>query len=398
MAGKRDYYEVLGVPRDASPEEIRKAYRRLARKYHPDANPGDPEAAERFKELQEAYEVLSDPQKRAAYDRFGHAGVDPAAYAGTGPGGAPGGAAPGEGPFDFGDLFGGFEEIFETFFGGGRPRASERPRRGGDREVEVEVSFEESARGCERELQVSRVEPCPRCRGEGAEPGGVQACPQCGGAGRVRAAQRTAFGSFVTVVTCPRCHGQGRVVVAPCRECGGEGRVRRRRTLVVRIPGGVEDGMRIRLAGQGDAGLHGGAPGDLYVRVRVRPHPRLRREADDVVEEVTLDVVQAALGTTLRVQTLDGEEAVRVPPGTQHGTELRLRGRGFPRLRGGGRGDHVVRVRVHVPAAGSEAERQLLEQWARLRGVPLAPEDGDAGRDRGFFERMRDRFRAAGNP
>ncbi|HEX6988314.1 MAG TPA: molecular chaperone DnaJ [Bacillota bacterium] len=377
---KRDYYEVLGVGRDASAEEIRRAYRRLARRYHPDANPGDAQAAERFKEVKEAYDVLSDAGKRAAYDRFGHAGVDPSAHAGAG------GA---QGPFGGFDPFQGFEDIFETFFGGGQRAggAARRPRRGADILGSMEISFEDAAFGVERQVEVARTEICDHCGGSGAEPGSAPAtCPECGGRGQVRAARATPFGQFVTVTTCPRCGGAGRVIDHPCRECRGRQTVRRRRSITVTIPAGVDDGARIRLAGQGHVGEDGGPAGDLYIDVRVRPHAVFRREGDDVISQVTVGIAQAALGTSVGVETLDGQETIRIPAGTQSGDEIRLRGKGIPHLRGRGRGDHRVRVRVEVPRDLSDDEKALLLQLARLRGETVDPDD------RSWFQRVKDAF------
>lgn len=382
----RDYYEVLGVPRDASQEEIKKAYRRLARRYHPDANPGDPEAERRFKEINEAYQVLSDPEKRARYDRFGHAGVGAGAGAGAGAAGhGPGG--PGGFPFDGFEGFGGFgfDDLFDAFFGGGGRGGRAAPARGADLEVEISLALEEAARGGRREIEIERPEACPECRGTGAEGGHLYTCPQCGGSGQVRAARQTPFGQFVTVQTCPRCGGAGRTAEAACGRCGGRGRVMRRRTIELEVPAGVDDGMRLRLRGEGEPGRHGGPPGDLYVRVRIRPHPRFRREGDDIIDEVAVGISQAALGARLRVPTLDGEEELIIPPGTQPGQVIRLKGKGMPRLRQGGRGDHLVRVRVEVPKRLSERERELLLELARLRGEPVVEE-------RSFFKRMKDAF------
>jgi molecular chaperone DnaJ len=364
VAGKRDYYEVLGVSRGASADDLKKAYRQLARRYHPDANPGDASAAEKFKEISEAYAILSDPQKRAQYDQFGHAGV----------GAAAGPDAAGAGPFGFGDLGGlGFEDIFEQFFGGGLGTRGARrrggPVKGGDLRADMELSFEEAALGCDKEIDVGREEACAACGGSGAEPGSrPRPCPTCGGSGQVRMGRHTPFGQFVTVQTCPDCGGRGQVIDRPCPTCRGSGRVRRRRTLRVHVPAGVDDGARLRLAGEGESGHAGGPPGDVYVLVHVRPHPRFRREGEDVVSDLKLSVTQAALGCTLEVDTLDGKVEVAVPEGTQPGTVLRLRGHGIPHLQGRGRGDHRLVVGVEIPRGLRPEERELLRRLAELRG------------------------------
>ncbi len=368
MAGKRDYYEVLGVSRGASVDDLKKAYRQLARRYHPDANPGDSSAAEKFKEISEAYAILSDPQKRAQYDQFGHAGV----------GAGAGDAAGATGPFGFGDLGGlGFEDIFEQFFGGGGGTRGRRrgPAKGADLRADMELSFEEAALGCDKEIDVGREEACTACGGTGAEPGShPRTCPTCNGAGQVRMGRNTPFGQFVTVQTCPDCGGRGQFIDQPCHTCRGSGRLRRRRTLRVHVPAGVDDGARLRLAGEGEAGASGGPAGDVYVMVHVRPHARFRRDGEDVVSELKLSVTQAALGCTLEADTLDGRVEVSVPEGTQPGTVLRLRGHGIPHLHGRGRGDHRLVVEVEIPRGLRPQERELLQRLAELRGE--APPEG----------------------
>ncbi|MBO8141409.1 MAG: molecular chaperone DnaJ [Firmicutes bacterium] len=380
MASKRDYYEVLGVSRDASPEEIKRAYRKLARQYHPDVNKDDPQAEEKFKEINEAYRVLSDPQARAKYDQFGPAAFD-GAGGGAGGFGSSGGFG-GAGGFDpFGDIF----DIFDMFTGGGRARAR-GPARGRDLEMEIEVDFEEAAFGAEKTIEVPRVEVCPRCRGNRAEPGTpIQTCPECGGRGEIRRARTTAFGQFVNVTVCPRCGGEGKIAAAPCSECRGAGRVRRRRRIHVRIPAGIDTGNRIRLSGEGEAGERGGQPGDLYLRVRVRPHSVFTRDGEDVICEIPISFAQAALGDEIDVPTLEGSHRLSIPEGTQPGAEFRLRGMGIPRVGGYGRGDQVVRIRVEVPRRLSPRQKELLREFARASG------EEPAG-NRTFFERVRDTF------
>lgn len=382
---KRDYYEVLGISKDAGEDEIRKAYRRMARRYHPDVNRDDPQAAERFKEVQEAYEVLGDDQKRAAYDRFGHAGVGAGAEAGGFPG-----AGGGFGDFsDFGDMGTIFEQFFGGMGGGFRTQSGPTVRAvpGADIEARLTLSFEEAAFGADKELRVRRLEPCPTCSGSGSAPGTSPArCSNCGGSGQVRAARQTPFGQFVTVNTCGRCRGTGEVIEDPCVECMGRGQVRRERTVKVKVPAGVDSGDRIRLRGEGDVGQRGGPPGDLLLTVNVKAHPRMRRDGTNVLSEVSIGMAQAALGTTVEIETLDGPVEHTIAPGTQPGTEIRLRGKGIPRLRSSGRGDHIVTVKVAIPSDLSEEERNLLAQLAELRGELTG--DGQ----KGFFQRVKDAF------
>jgi molecular chaperone DnaJ len=358
MATKRDYYEVLGVSREATQEEIKKVYRRLARQYHPDVNKS-PEAEEKFKEINEAYEVLSDEEKRAAYDRFGHAATQ-----GAGMGGFGGG---------FADM-GGFGSIFEDLFGGFgmRSAAAQRaPVRGADLRVDVRLTFEEAVFGVTKELEIPRAETCPHCNGSGAEPGTSPVrCPQCNGLGEVqRRQQNPLFGTIVTRTTCPRCEGTGEIVMTPCTECRGSKQVTRVRRIQVNIPAGVDDGTQIRLAGEGEAGLRGGPPGNLYVVLSVAPHPIFQRQDFDILLELPINIVQAALGAEVDVPTLDGPVKLKIPPGTQHGRTFRLREKGVPFLRRRGRGDQVVSIRVAVPTELTDEQRQLLQRLGETLGT-----------------------------
>lgn len=365
----RDYYDILGVPRDATPEQIKRAYRDLVKKYHPDVAKDKRAAEERFKEISEAYEVLGDAQKRSAYDAMGRAGVDF-----------------GAGGFtwdrfthwrDIEDLFS--RDLFESLFGrggfgtlfgragswgpgGGRAEGAEQ---GADLETDLEVTLEEVARGAERQLTLDLEEACPRCRGSCREPEtSEERCKACGGSGQMRSERRTPFGYFATIATCSRCGGAG-VPSTPCRECRGRGRVRGRRSVTLQVPPGVEDSMRLRLAGQGEAGLRGGAAGDLYVRVHVRPHPIFRREGEDLICEAAVPFPTAALGGEVEITTLEGRERLKIPAGTQGGTVLTLKGRGLPRLGRPGRGDLRVSVKIAVPERLTRQQRRVLEELER---------------------------------
>lgn len=374
MSAKRDYYDILGVSRSASEEEIKKAYRRLARQYHPDVNKAA-DAEARFKEINEAYEVLSDREKRAMYDRFGHAGTQ-------------GGFQPGAG---FGG-FGGIEDIFEDFFGfGTRARAAARqaPQRGADLRYNLTISFEEAAFGTERDLEIPRWETCPTCYGSGAAPGTTPIrCPQCNGTGEVRRVQQSIFGSFVNVSTCPRCEGEGEVVMSPCPECRGRKQVQRVRTVTVEIPAGVDEGTQIRLTGEGEPGVRGGPPGNLYVVISVQPHRYFRRQGNDVLLEFPLNIAQAALGDEVEVPTLDGPEVLHIPAGTQTGETFRLRGKGIPYLRRNGRGDQLVTVYVKTPTNLTEEQKDLLRKLGKTLGKEPIPHD-----EKGFFDRLKDVFK-----
>jgi molecular chaperone DnaJ len=372
---KRDYYEVLGVTKGASEEELKKAYRKLARQYHPDVNKDNPKEAEsKFKEINEAYSVLSDPQKRAAYDQFGHAASDPNFGAGGG------------GFSDFG--FEGFGDIFDMFFGGnsGGQRRKNGPQRGNDLRYDMEVTFEDAAFGKDATVEIPRTETCPTCKGNCAKPGTpIKTCPACNGSGQVQVTQNTAFGRFVNVRTCDKCQGAGKTIETPCSECSGTGRVRKTRKIDVKIPGGVESGSRLRISGEGEAGLRGGSPGDLYIYIYVKPHAKFERQGNDVISEIKLSITQAALGTTVLVDTLDGKVELRIPEGTQHGTSFRMRGHGIVSLRSHNRGDHHVRVKVAVPARLNGEQRELLRKLAVSFGEEVEE-------DKGFMGKVKDAF------
>jgi len=370
---KRDYYEVLGIPRSADDNAIKSAYRKLARQYHPDVNKAG-DAEERFKEVNEAYEVLSNAEKRQMYDRYGHA----AAQSGFGQG------APGAG---FGG-FGGFGDIFEEFFGGfgGARGAARGPARGNDLRYDLDITFQEAVFGTEKEIEVPRLETCPQCQGSGAEPGTrPMRCPQCNGTGEVRRAQQTILGQFVSVTTCPRCNGEREIVTSPCTTCHGQKRVRVTRKLSVSIPAGVDDGMRIRLAGEGEPGERGGPPGSLYVVLSVKAHRLFQRHENDILLELPVNIVQATLGAEVDVPTLDGNTKLTIPAGTQHGTTFRLRGKGVPALRSNRRGDQLVTVRVVVPDRINDKQRKLLQELGESLGLESLGKN-----NRSLFEKLLD--------
>lgn len=368
---KRDYYEVLGVDRDADKATLKRAFRKLAQQYHPDINKS-PEAEAMFKEINEAYQVLNDDQRRAAYDRFGHAGLE-------------GGAGAGYGDFSgFGDI----GSIFEEFFGGfgaSTGRSRRQPRRGADLRADIRLSFEEAAFGAEREIEIPRMESCDRCDGSGAEPPtSTVMCSTCNGSGEVQRRQQSPlFGTVVTASPCPTCGGTGEVIPSPCNKCNGRKRVRVARKLNVKIPAGVDEGTRIRLAGEGEAGQLGGPPGNLYVIVTVESHPIFVRDGSDIHLELPINVAQAALGASIDIPTLDGErESLEIPPGTQTGKTFRKRGQGIPRLQRNGRGDMMVTVRVQVPTNLTADQKELFRKLAATLG------DATTEQHKGFFDRI----------
>lgn len=377
MADKRDYYDVLGVAKSASDDEIKKAHRKLAKKYHPDLNRDNPEAAEKFKELNEAYEVLSDKDKRARYDQFGFAGVDPNYGAGQG-----GGFGGGFGGFDMGDL----GDIFGSFFGGGSSRSRRNaPQRGETIQQRVMLSFEEAAFGCEKEITINRTERCEECEGTGAEKGSsAETCSNCHGSGVVTQTQRTPLGMFQTQAACPNCRGTGKIIRKPCKKCSGTGKTRNSRTLKVKIPAGIDDGQSIQLRGQGNAGSNGGPSGDIIVTIGIRPHPIFTRDGNNVICEIPISFPQAALGDTLQVPTINGKVEYTIPEGTQTGTVFRLRGKGIQNVNGRGRGDQYVRVNIEVPTRLTEHQKKLL------RDFESSTTDENQAQRKSFWDKVKD--------
>jgi molecular chaperone DnaJ len=374
----RDYYEVLGVSRDANKSDIKKAFRALAREYHPDVS-SHPDAESRFKEIGEAYEVLSDDDKRARYDRFGHAGVQ-----------GPGGAGPGFSGIDIEDIF---ADFFSNFGGRTTGRRANGPRPGADRKVEVSISFEESIFGVEKEIEIERFDTCDDCSGSGAEPSSqTLTCPECKGSGEVRQVQDTFLGKMVRVASCPRCNGRGSIVENPCKSCSGKGRKYNRVTLTVNIPAGVREGLQIQVRGEGDSGEGNAPKGNLYVVLDVKEHAFFKRRNNDVILDININVAQAAIGDKIKVPTVDGEVELTIPAGTQTGKAFRLRGKGIPRLRSdgshSGRGDQLVYVQVAIPTELSEEQRHLFEQLALTLGTEIQPQNNG----RGFFDRVMDFF------
>jgi molecular chaperone DnaJ len=366
---KRDYYEVLGVNKDATDDDLKKSYRRLAMKWHPDRNPDNPKAEENFKEAKEAYEVLCEPQKRQAYDQFGHAGVNPQA------GGGPGGAG-------FGDIF---SDIFGEIFGGNRGGRS-TVFRGADLRYNLELTLEQAAHGFETKIRIPALAACETCKGSGAKPGTQPAtCPSCRGAGQVRVSQ----GPFSIAQTCPRCHGSGSVIPNPCGTCSGSGRVKLQKTLAVKIPAGVDEGDRVRLSGEGEPGVNGGPPGDLYVQVHVKPHPVFQRDHDDLHCEMPISITTAALGGEVSIPTLDGSAKIRVPAETQTGKTFRLKGKGIKGVRSHEPGELFCHVVVETPVSLTERQRQLLREFDTISAADSARHNPRA---KGWFDKVKDFF------
>ncbi len=377
MAEKRDYYEVLGLTKEASADDIKKAYRKLAKENHPDLHPGDKACEERFKEINEAYEILSDPDKKARYDQYGAAAFDPSS--GFGGGGA--------GFGDFGDIindifgggFGGFGDIFGGG-GGGGARQANAPRKGESIRTNVSISFEEAAFGCKKDVTVARIEQCPDCKGTGCAPGTTpEVCPDCHGTGAVRTTQRTPFGMVQSSAPCQKCRGTGKIIHQPCPSCKGMGSVRRQHKINVTIPAGIDDGQTVSVRGQGNAGANGGPDGDLLVYIIVRPHARFDRDGANVILEQEIPYAQAVLGGDIEVPTLDGNVKLSIPEGTQTGSVFRMRGKGIPYLRGSGRGDQFVSVKVGVPKNLTASQKELLRQFAASMGDEISESHSSGG-------------------
>ncbi len=365
---KRDYYEVLGVARGAKPDELKRAYRKLAMKYHPDRNQGDPSAEEKFKEVGEAYAVLSDADKRQRYDTFGHAGQ----------------GMPDFGGFSFESAF----DLFDMFFGGGARHRRGGPPHGNDLRMNIDIDFKEAVYGAKRSIEVPRADTCPECQGSGAKPGTQPTtCPDCGGHGQVRRTVQSIFGQMASVGSCPRCHGEGRLIAEPCSRCRGHGLVDVRKSIEVTIPAGVDEDVSVRVSGEGEAGPRGGPRGDLYLGFRVKPHPDLLRHGTDLVYELPVSVAQAVLGDTIAVPTVDGEHQIELPAGTQNGKVIKIAGFGVPHVRSGRRGDQLCVVHIVIPTRLSADQRKLYEQLGELTGHPAEVR-------RGFFDHVRGAFKS----
>lgn len=371
MAVKRDYYEVLGLDRDSSEDDIKKAFRKLAFQYHPDRNT-EPGAEDKFKEISEAYEVLSSTEKRSRYDRYGHVVGEGWTEKGYG---------------DFG--FGGLGDIFETFFGSAASSSTRAPRQGTDISIELTLDFVNAAFGTDREIEIKRIENCSVCRGLGSKPGTKPSqCPVCRGMGQVKRVQRSVFGSFVNITTCDRCEGEGTIITDPCPQCHGTGRERQSRKLKVHIPAGIEEGSQIRLSGEGNSGKRGGPSGNVYILIHVQEHPLFKREGDDIILDFPLNITQAALGYEAEIPTLNGTEKLRIPAGTQSGKVFRIRDNGIPHLQRSGRGDLLVRVNIIVPKNLSDKQKKLLEELA-----DTFTDSNSSEHDKSFFQKMKEAFK-----
>jgi len=373
---QKDYYEILGVSRDADEREIKSAYRKLAKKYHPDMNQDGEDSSEKFKEISEAYEILSDSDKRARYDQYGHAGIN-------------------DNDFNFDDFasggFGGFDDIFDMFFGGGMGGmgGSRRrgPQRGADLQYRLDITFEEAAFGGKKEIRIPRQEECEKCNGSGAEPGSdVKTCPKCKGRGQIRTTHQTPLGNFAQTRTCDQCGGDGKIISEPCHTCHGSGKVRKERTLTVNIPAGVDTGTKLRMSGEGQAGEKGAPSGDLYILINVKPHKIFERNGDDLYCEVPISFVQATLGDEIKVPTLEGKVKFDIPEGAQPGTQFRLKNKGIAHLNGYGRGDQYIKIKVVIPKKLNREQKELLQKFAEVSGEDINPEQ------KGFLKKVREAF------
>lgn len=359
MPTNRDYYEILGVPRGASDEQIKKAFRKMAFQYHPDHNKEDG-AEDKFKEVNEAYEVLSDAEKRASYDRYGRVITSDFGFEGFN--------------------FGGLGDIFDAFFGGTTTTRRRAPRKGADLKSKLNLSFEEAVFGVDKELEIWRIENCSECRGIGSEPGtNPEKCPNCNGSGEVRRVQQSLFGQFMSTATCQRCHGEGSVVTHPCSQCKGAGRQKVKRKLTITVPPGIDESYQMRLSGEGEAGIYGGSPGDVYITFSVKRHKVFARKNTDIIYELPINFAQAALGDGIEIPTIDGKAVLKVPPGTQNGKVLQIKGKGVPHLKGKGRGDQLVIIRVVTPQSLNDEQRQLFEELAEMLPEATMPESEDHG-------------------
>lgn len=389
MSNKRDYYEILGVSKTASADEIKKAYRKVAMQYHPDRNPGNKEAEEKFKEAAEAYEVLSDADKKAQYDRFGHAGMS-----GNGRGGFSGGGGMNMDDIfsQFGDIFG--DDVFGSFFGGGGQRRSSgggraRGTRGSNLRIKLKLSYEEIAKGASKTVKVKKHVPCTTCGGSGAkDKSSIQTCSTCGGQGQVRRVSNTFLGQMQTVTTCPTCNGEGTTITSKCTHCKGEGRIYGEETVTIDIPAGVQEGMQLSVSGRGNAGERGGPAGDLIVLIEEETHPQLQRDGLNVVFDLHISIPQAAFGAEVQVPTIDGKAKIKIPAGTQSGKIFRLKGKGFPSVNSYEKGDELIHINVWTPQHLSAEEKQMMEKLAHSPNFQPNPGKGD----KSFFEKMKEMF------